>query len=574
MSDLNEEKFNEAPADNSNVNGNSHQAVNSDGSNTDYTADAAGPAENAGEKPEANPESDRAQGSEATYHYSYVNGNTQNPDVNPNAYNPTGSAAQSGEYNPNNQSGGQQSAYVHRQTGYRQQQTYYTPPYADAQRTQASASSPDYSQMPTDEQEAEKKPKKKNASAKIIAIVIAICAVIAVAGIVLTATGVITSSSSSNSMTSQSDGSKSDVQTKDSNSVQKEDSDGNLTVAGVTEKVIDSCVGITVYSQQQDAYNYFYGYGSNNSSSSEQTESGEGSGIIMSENNGKTYILTCAHVISDGTSFKVTLNDKTEYDATMVAYDSQTDIGVLSINATGLQVAEFAKSDNLAVGEQVVAIGCPGGLEFMNSVTSGYISALDRPISSTIGYNNKCIQVDAAINPGNSGGALFNMQGQVIGVNSSKIAATDYEGMGFAVPSDTAISTANSLINSGYVEGRAKIGITYNTLTSYNNYSSILSALEEKGYKDAKGTMVINSVDGSSDLASKDIKQYDMIVAINGETMTSTDVLTSVLADSKPGDTVKLTIARIENNEIKISEVECKLMESKGDSSSSSDSDD
>ena len=116
------------------------------------------------------------------------------------------------------------------------------------------------------------------------------------------------------------------------------------------------------------------------------------------------------------------------------------------------------------------------------------------------------------------------------------------------------------------VEGRAKLGITYVQLTKYSNYSAILSALEEKGYKDAEGTMVINSIDGSSDLASKDVKQYDMIVAVNGKTMTSTDVLTSVLADSKPGDTVKLTIARIENNEIKIKNVECKLMESKGES--------
>ena len=364
-------------------------------------------------------------------------------------------------------------------------------------------------------------------------------------------------------------------ETNDSNSVQTKDSSGNLTVAGVAKKVLDSCVGITVYSEKQASYNYFYNYGNNdgnNSSNSDPEKSGEGSGIIMSEKNGKTYILTCAHVISEGTKFTVTLNNKKEYDASMVAYDSQTDIGVLSIDATGLQVAEFANSDNLAVGEQVIAIGCPGGLEFMNSLTSGYISALDRPISSNIGYDNKCIQVDAAINPGNSGGALFNMQGQVIGVNSSKIAATEYEGMGFAVPSDTAIATANSLIKSGYVEGRAKLGITYLPLTKYSNYSAILSALEEKGYKNAKGTMVINSVDGSSDLASKDVKQYDMIVAINGKTMTSTDVLTSVLADSKPGDTVKLTIARIENNSIKTSTVECKLMESKGDSSSQSNS--
>ena len=410
----------------------------------------------------------------------------------------------------------------------------------------------------------------KNKAGKIVAIILVICAFVAVVGIVLGATGVIDSNKNSvnNNSTSQSQDSSSDVKTNDSNSVETKDSSGNLTVAGVAQKVMDSCVGITVYSQQQEAYNYFYNYGdnSNSSGSSDPQKSGEGSGVIMSESNGKTYILTCAHVISGGTKFTVTLNNKKEYDATMVAYDSQTDIGVLSINATGLQVAEFANSDNLAVGEQVVAIGCPGGLEFMNSLTSGYISALDRPISSNIGYDNKCIQVDAAINPGNSGGALFNMQGQVIGVNSSKIAATEYEGMGFAVPSDTAISTANSLIKSGYVEGRAKLGITYVQLTKYSNYSAILSALEEKGYKDAEGTMVINSIDGSSDLASKDVKQYDMIVAVNGKTMTSTDVLTSVLADSKPGDTVKLTIARIENNEIKIKNVECKLMESKGES--------
>ena len=202
----------------------------------------------------------------------------------------------------------------------------------------------------------------------------------------------------------------------------------------------------------------------------------------------------------------------------------------------------------------------------MNSVTSGYVSAIDRPVSSKIGYDNKCIQTDAAINPGNSGGALFNMQGQVIGINSSKIASTEYEGMGFAVPSNTAVSTANSLIKSGYVEGRAKLGITYNNISSYSNASAILSALSEKGYKDANGTMVIGEVSSDSDLANKDIKQYDMIVAVNGTTMTDTDVMTSVLSDSKPGDTIKLTIARIENNQIKTFDVECKLVESKGSS--------
>ena len=156
------------------------------------------------------------------------------------------------------------------------------------------------------------------------------------------------------------------------------------------------------------------------------------------------------------------------------------------------------------------------------------------------------------------------MSGQVIGINSSKIASTDYEGMGFAVPSNTAVKTSNSLIKDGYVPGRAKLGITYNSITNASNASAILAALEQKGFKDAEGTMIIGEVDSESDLANKDVKQYDMIVAVNGKTMTSTDVLTNILSKSSPGDTITLTIARIDNNQIKTFNVKCKLIESKG----------
>ena len=413
---------------------------------------------------------------------------------------------------------------------------------------------------PTEPPEPGKPEKKKNKKTiTIVVSVLVVCVVIAVTGIVLAATGVLSGDKEEKTDgTSTSQDSGSDTQTVSGGSVATKDGSGNLTVAGVAKKAMDSCVGITVYSKQ-NSYSNFYGYGSNNSSDSSdnQQASGEGSGVIMKEANGKTYIMTCAHVIADGSSFKVTLNNGKEYTATMVGADSQTDIGVLSIDATGLQAATFADSKGLTVGEQVVAIGCPGGLEFKNSVTSGYISALDRPVESSIGYDNECIQTDAAINPGNSGGALFNMQGQVIGINSSKIASTEYEGMGFAVPSSTAVDTANSLIKNGYVAGRAKIGVTYNTITSYNNADAILSALTEKGFKNAKGTMVISQVSSDSDLAGKQVKQYDMIVAVNGKTMTSTDVMTQVLSDSKPGDTIKLTIARIENNQIKTFKVDC-----------------
>lgn len=509
-----------------------------------------------------------------TYHYAYkpAGGTGQNPQpgsgfdsAQGNGASAANQSANAGPYaNANAGASNPQGGYNYSQGG-----SYYTPPQQQAWQPQG--------EPPKKEKKHRQKkakavkldengnpiPQKKNKTTMIICIVIAICAAIAVVGLVASAT----SKSGSDSKETTTASSSAQVKTEEQESVPTKDNSGNYTVAGVAQNNMDSCVGITVYSQAS-SYSSFYGYGSDSNSSSDgnQTKSSEGSGVLMLEDGGKTYIMTCAHVISGGSSFTVTLNDGTEYDASMVAYDSQTDIGVLSINATGLKIATFANSDSVAVGEQVVAIGCPGGIEFMNSVTSGYVSAIDRPVSSKIGYDNKCIQTDAAINPGNSGGALFNMQGQVIGINSSKIASTEYESMGFAVPSNTAVSTANSLIKSGYVEGRAKLGITYNNISSYSNASAILSALSEKGYKDANGTMVIGEVSSDSDLANKDIKQYDMIVAVNGNTMTDTDVMTSVLSDSKPGDTIKLTIARIENNQIKTFDVECKLVESKGSS--------
>ena len=412
------------------------------------------------------------------------------------------------------------------------------------------------------------KPKKKSKALGVIIAIVVVCAVVAGFGIWASdhidtkVDNGTTSSSQSESKDekSTSDSAEAKVESSDTNPVT--DKEGNLTAVGVAKNNKESCVGITVYTDQSNYY-YFYNYGGNNSQSGDKVASGEGSGVIMAESNGKTYIMTCAHVIEDGSSFTVTLDNDKEYEATMVGYDSQTDIGVLAIDATGLKVATFGDSGDIEVGEKCVAIGCPGGLQFKNSVTEGIVSALDVPVSSSIGYKNECIQVDAAINPGNSGGALFNMQGQVIGINSSKIASTEYEGMGFAVPSNTAVETANSLIKNGYVSGRAKIGIEYNSLAAYSSAQNILNALAEKGYKDAEGTMVIQTISDESDLKNKDIKQYDMIVAVDGETLTSTDVMTSKLSASKPGDTVTLTIARVQNNSIKTFEVKCKLIESK-----------
>lgn len=452
--------------------------------------------------------------------------------------------------------------------------SYYTPPTYTPNPEPTPAKDYRYIVEPTKpsrtvingEAEDTDKPKKKNRTIIVIVCVIAICIIVAVVGMVAGLSGYrgITNSSNSGNTESntQIDDDSASASVESSGGAAKTDKDGNLTAAGVAEKAIDSCVGITVYAQQS-AYSYFYNYGQSQNAPEDKVAAGEGSGVIMSESNGTTFIMTCAHVIEGGSSFKVTLNDGSEYDASMVACDSQTDIGVLSIKATGLKVATFGDSKDIELGEECVAIGCPGGLEFMNSVTRGIVSALDRPVSSSIGYSNECIQVDAAINPGNSGGALFNMQGQVIGINSSKIASMEYEGMGFAVPSNTAVETANSLIKNGYVAGRAKLGVSYVSLENYYNASAILSALEERGFKDAKGTMVVQEINNDSDLKNKGLQQYDMIIAVNGTTLTSTDVMTSYLSSSKPGNEATLTVARIENNSIKIFEIKCKLIEAK-----------
>lgn len=434
------------------------------------------------------------------------------------------------------------------------QQNYYTP--------NGAYTAPNGNAVPP---QKPKKPKKKlSKSVVAVIVVVVVCVACAAGGIIWGLTG-----SKTDDSTGTTNPSAGGASVQSSDSAPETDDSGNLTTVGVVSKVMDSCVGITVYANQSQGnslYDYFYS--NENTASSEPVVSGEGSGVLMYEDtaSGRTYILTCAHVIKDGVKFTVTASDGTEYDATMVGYDEQTDIGVLSIKATGLQIAEFGDSSDIQIGEDIIAIGNPGGLEYANSVTKGIVSGLDRPVSSDIGYDNLCIQVDAAINPGNSGGALFNMQGQVIGINSSKIAATDYEGIGFAIPSNTAVENANSIIQNGYVAGRAQIGIQYVALSNFSNADSIVSALNDLGYKDAEGAIVIDSVNSDSDLADQDIRQYDMIIAVDGKVMTSTDVLTSVLADKKPGDTIKLTVARIEDNKINTFDVNCELGESKGSS--------
>ncbi len=323
--------------------------------------------------------------------------------------------------------------------------------------------------------------------------------------------------------------------------------EGALTTAQIAEKVKPGIVGIVVYT--------------NNSGST----AGEGTGVIMGENDThtETYIVTCAHVINDaGIKVKVQTEDGTTYDAEIVGFDSRTDLGVVKIKAKGLPAAEFGNSDNLRVGDSVFAIGNPGGVEFFGSFTGGYVSAIDRPVSSDIGYTMKCIQHDAAINPGNSGGALVNVYGQVIGINSQKIAATDYEGMGFAIPITSAKPIIDNLIKFGYVPNRPKLGITYYPVSASTQYSMIAQI---QGLP--AGTLIIDEIDSESSLANTQARRYDMIIAVNGKELTTADVLLELIDNGKVGDTMTLTLCRVNSNyTISKFDVSITLVEDKGGS--------
>lgn len=322
---------------------------------------------------------------------------------------------------------------------------------------------------------------------------------------------------------------------------------GVLTTAQIAAKLRPSNVGIVVYTTHSNA------------------SAGEGSGIIMGEDaSGEyTYIITCAHVISDaGVSVRIQTEDGTTYDAEIAGFDTRTDIGVLKVRANGLPAAEFGDSSALVVGDPVYAIGNPGGVELFGSFTSGYVSSIDRPVNSEIGYTMKSIQHSAAISPGNSGGMLVNAYGQVIGINSQKIAATDYEGIGFAIPITSAKEIIEDLINYSYVPNRPKLGITYYPVSASAQYSMIAQI---KGLP--AGTLIINDISSDGSLANTEARKYDMIIAVDGKPLTTADVLLERIDNGNVGDKMTLTLCRV-NSDYSIDEfdVEVTLVEDRGGS--------
>ena len=304
--------------------------------------------------------------------------------------------------------------------------------------------------------------------------------------------------------------------------------DGGYDTTYIYEMVNPSVVNITVYSSQSIA------------------ALGSGTGIVMSDDG---YIITNAHVVNGGTNVNVTFSDDTNANGVIVGMDTATDLAVVKVDMTGLKPAQFGDSSALKVGERIVAIGNAGGLS--STITQGIVSGLDRDLGDGA-RSLKLIQVDAAINPGNSGGPLINRVGQVVGINSSKIASVEYEGIGFSIPINEAKPIIESIISHGYVKGRAVLGVSVVELNSSNGP---INGLPSEG-------VCIMEFTADSDLPSKGVQLRDVIVEANGKDIVTTDDLLTELDKYSPGDMFNLVIYRATTRQTY--SVDVKLIESVG----------
>lgn len=363
-----------------------------------------------------------------------------------------------------------------------------------------------------------KPPKKKNGWVVLVALLGAVAVVASLVLVVYAALGAVPMTDDPTSSTVEKDDS-SKVEAPSLEISQWDDDDGGLSNKEIVNRNFDATVVLTVYTQSQ---NFNFG-------ESSLEEAGGASGIIMTKDG---YIITNWHcVINENTGnpfdrIDVTTYDgKTYEDAKVIGSDESTDLAVIKINASGLTTAAFGDSSKLSVGDRVVALGNAAGLSW--TATFGYVSALARDVYDDTGYAIKCLQVDAAINYGNSGGPLLNNQGLVVGINSAKIAATGYEGLGFSIPINEAKKVIDSLLKNGYVKGRVALGITGQTVSS-GMYNGFLIATIEKG----------------SCLEGTKAQVGDLIVGVDDKTVTDYGTLRSELSKHKVGDKITLRLLR------------------------------
>lgn len=307
-------------------------------------------------------------------------------------------------------------------------------------------------------------------------------------------------------------------------------------ITQAVDRVGDAVVGVTNIQASR-----FWG-------NSSETEAGSGSGVIYKKEDGKALVVTNYHVIEGANSLEITLADGTKLPATLRGSDVWTDLAVLEVDGKDIQtVAQFGDSDTLKIGEPVIAIGNPLGATFSGSVTKGIISGLERAVpvdinsDGIVDWQAEVLQTDAAINPGNSGGALINVAGQVIGINSMKIAESAVEGIGLAIPINYAIPVIDDLEKAGEVI-RPYMGIG---LQSVNEIPAYYQQEALKLPADITHGVAVMQVQANSPAAQAGLKELDVIVEMDGEQINDTiDLRQHLYNKKKIGDTLAIKYYR------------------------------
>ena len=352
---------------------------------------------------------------------------------------------------------------------------------------------------------------------------------------------------------------KSDKESDDSDSKEESTAKGSLDVSDIVEETMPSIVSITTKSVEevQNYYGMFGQYGAY-SPSQEQEVQGSGSGIIIGKNDSELLIATNYHVVEGAETLSVGFCDSTACEAKVKGYDSEKDLAVVAVSLDDIDsdtmdaitIATIGNSDDLKVGAQVVAIG--NALGYGQSVTTGIVSAKNRQLNSddTVGdYDSdsnsatNLIQTDAAINPGNSGGALLNMNGEVVGINSAKLASTEVEGIGYAIAISDVTDTIESLMNEetrDKVEDHGVLGIIVQTVDS---------AVTE-AYGVPEGVLVREVTEGGA-ADDAGIEARSIITKFAGKTVTTKEQLVDFLSYYEPGEDVELTIEVPDGKEYK-----------------------
>lgn len=483
----------------------SGNAENTPESNTDI------PQKNAEASYEWNSDKSDNKSDSTEYHYSYVNGNNKDASHNPNRYNePT-------QYSSQNTSSGYSNNYQNQNTnaydnyqsnGYtaqnqQSQNVYNSQPYGTAPNHSANAKPP-----------KAKKPKKqrKPISRGGIAIALAVTMVFSCGlgfggGYFANKVNTSTSGSLNITKTSHSGTTTTASSTSTANSTSE-----------IVKKTADSVVEISTESVVTGSFAQQY------------VQQGAGSGVIISQDG---YILTNNHVINGANSVKVRLRDSTEYDATIIGSDSDNDIALLKVSATGLSPATFGDSNSLAVGDYVVAIGNPLG-ELGGTVTDGIISALARKVTIE-DTQMTLLQTNAQVNPGNSGGGLFNANGELVGIVNAKQSATEVEGIAFAIPINNVLDILSDLKEYGYVTGKVDLGIDFTDITS--DETAFYYGVNQTG-------CYVLSVDSGSNAEKAGVTRGDLVTKVNDTDVSSSSDITTALEKAEVGDTVTFTVSR------------------------------